>query len=1059
MRSPDLRRFHFGTIPGTGAFHRRIPRTERHRLAFLRRLHDRGPTFRATLLTVGLLGLVWIEAATGMLQAFAFSTINSKLHYRIEPGRSARIAFPSEGPFDSERGYREVPAFSIALAAHRMQIHEQARFSTGLLLLNWLKIPLSYPDKPVAGLVIRDSDGDTLFDAAARRQWFRSYEQVPPMVASSLTYIENRNLQARTPHTQNPAVDWGRLARATVMWSGRAIGLPLPVEGGSTLAVQLVKYRHTGDGRTESPLDKLRQIAAASLTAYRQGPDTRDARKQFLLDYLNTMPLAGVPGFGEVSGINDGLTAWFGLDPEQVWSTLATDTSAERRAQAYKPVLALLCAAQAPSRFLRRNPAALERRVNAFTRIFEREGIIDPALARATLATPMVLLQKPRSARPELPASLRSEDKPAYTVRRDLAARLGVRDFYTLDRLDLDVQTTLDDGLQERVLAFFRQLADTSFVNAHGLRGERLLESGDPSKVKYSLLLYESDPAGDHVCAQVDNLDAPFDLNTGMKLELGSTAKLRTLTHYLQIVDTLHTELGALGPGAIAQRVAAARDPITRDLAGAIAAEPGIGPDSLLRRALDRRYSSNPGEMFFTGGGAHAFHNFDPEENGRKLSIHDGFVSSNNLVFVRLMRDVVRWHEARLPYDAHAVLMGEDMASREKLLRRAADDEARQILARAWRRMSALPPGGVEREMLGEYPGVRSRAALFYAWNHGASPRQLAAWLKARTPKPAAGGPAPKTVPVPVLAHTYGNRDFTLLDYGYMLRRHPLEVWCAGEIARSPGVSFAELWSRSMFARQLCRQWLMSPDRFQAQNLRLRARIERDAFERMTPDWRALGFPFERLVPSFATALGASGDRPAALAELMGVIVGDGMRRPSSNVRRLVLAGGTPYHTAFEPLPQEGRRVLSPEVAQCLRGLLAEVVSHGTARRVDGVFMDAETQPLAIGGKTGSGDNGRRVRAGWRSTSRTATFAFYLGDRHYGVITASVWGKGSGRYKFTSSLPLAVLRLLAPTLSDHLGDVRVVPVAPGMVAKPPAPPVVATRSAPGAPRPLLARFL
>ena len=45
---------------------------------------------------------------------------------------------------------------------------------------------------------------------------------------------------------------------------------------------------------------------------------------------------------------------------------------------------------------------------------------------------------------------------------------------------------------------------------------------------------------------------------------------------------------------------------------------------------------------------------------------------------------------------------------------------------------------------------------------------------------------------------------------------------------------------------------------------------------------------------------------------------------------------------------------------------------------------------------------------------------FYLGDHHYGVITASVWGPRARDYRFTSSLPLSVLRLLAPAIEDHL---------------------------------------
>jgi membrane peptidoglycan carboxypeptidase len=203
----------------------------------------------------------------------------------------------------------------------------------------------------------------------------------------------------------------------------------------------------------------------------------------------------------------------------------------------------------------------------------------------------------------------------------------------------------------------------------------------------------------------------------------------------------------------------------------------------------------------------------------------------------------------------------------------------------------------------------------------------------------------------------------------------------------------------------------------------LRIRIERDAFERMTPYWRLLGFPFERLVPSYATAIGSSADRPMALAELMGIIVNDGMRRPTVDMRRLSFAQGTPYETVFEPSPKPDGQVMRVPIARLLRNVLAQVVESGTARRLSHSFRDADGSTIPVGGKTGSGDNrfetfardGRLLSA--HPVSRTAGFVFYVGDRWFGVITASVSGPQSGDYTFTSSLPLAALRLLAPTLS------------------------------------------
>jgi membrane peptidoglycan carboxypeptidase len=96
--------------------------------------------------------------------------------------------------------------------------------------------------------------------------------------------------------------------------------------------------------------------------------------------------------------------------------------------------------------------------------------------------------------------------------------------------------------------------------------------------------------------------------------------------------------------------------------------------------------------------------------------------------------------------------------------------------------------------------------------------------------------------------------------------------------------------TRSLRARQVASEWLFKTRNHRAQDLRLRIRIERDAFARVTPYWRALGFPFHQLVPSYATAIGSSADWPLALAELMGIIVNDGQRRPVTFTSSLPLA-------------------------------------------------------------------------------------------------------------------------------------------------------------------------
>ena len=546
----------------------------------------------------------------------------------------------------------------------------------------------------------------------------------------------------------------------------------------------------------------------------------------------------------------------------------------------------------------------------------------------------------------------------------------------------------------------------------------------------YSFLLVEATPNGNLVRVQADNLTASLDFNKSVKLELGSTAKLRTLTHYLELVAELHKELSGLDPKQLQERGNAGRDPLTKWAAETLRADPAMALQPFLDKAMERKYSGSPYEAFFTGGGLHHFENFDKQENERIYEVRDALRNSNNLSFIRIMRDLASYHRARLDYDANDVLDNPDNSTRRQMLQEIADEESRVALRRAYRIYAKQTPDEIVKRLIGSKRNIERRLAiLFFAWRIGSDEEALTAWLEKHEAKSA-------ETDVAKLFRAYNNPRLTLVDYAYLLSMHPLELWCASEYRKNGELSWEELYNKGVQARHLGSAWLLNPRNHRAQENRLRIRIEKDAFARMTPYWQRLGFPFKTLVPTYATAIGSSSDRPTALAELVGILVNDGVRRPATTLTKIHFAGKTPYETLLERHQEKGEAVLAPEVARTMRKAMAAVVEQGTARRLNGVFKLADGTVLTVGGKTGSGDNRFETfnRSGGvissRATNRTATFVFYIGERYYGVITAFVQGQEAGNYHFTSSLPVTLLKLLAPSITAKLDNKKLDEVPP-----------------------------
>jgi membrane peptidoglycan carboxypeptidase len=442
----------------------------------------------------------------------------------------------------------------------------------------------------------------------------------------------------------------------------------------------------------------------------------------------------------------------------------------------------------------------------------------------------------------------------------------------------------------------------------------------------------------------------------------------------------------------------------------------------MLEAALERPYSASPAEGFFTAGGLHYFRNFESSDDDRYITVREAFERSVNLVFIRLMRDIARYYICKsedLPADA---LLQTNNSKRHEYLVRFADEEGRVFLRRFHRKYDNVKPENALEEL------VRSRnqspvavTVLFRSVWPKASLAEFTAFAHTHL---RVSGNSDKDLAR--LYERYGPDKFNLADRGYLARIHPLELWLVSYLAENPQAALQDITNASARERQQSYAWLFRTRHKQAQDLRIRILREEDAFKEIWRAWHRVGYPFERLVPSYATAIGVSGDTPAALAELMGIILNHGISYPHTAIEELRFAQTTPMETVLRRRAGAGKRVLSADLAAIVREELLRVVKSGTARRACCGFMQANGSVVPIGGKTGTGDNriksydqnGRLVDS--EVLNRTAVFSFIIGDRFFGTVFVFVPGRSAADYEFTSSLPVQLFKDLEPTLKSLL---------------------------------------
>lgn len=339
--------------------------------------------FLLATMCIALAGL--FELRTFRIQSQLFADIAQGLSYRVENGAAPAILFPQSGPYDIRLGYTRIPEWINTLQANGYAIDRQARWSEDLLYYTGMGLFPVYREKNQTGLKIADWQVQPIIESAFPQLAYPDFKSIPPLAVKMLLFIENRELLDENTPYRNPSVEYERILKAITDAMINAFIPSHKVVGGSTLATQIEKFRHSPNGRTDTTKEKLRQIISASLRSYQSGRNTEKYRKQIVLDYINGIPLSASYGFGEVNGLGDGLWAWYNMDFDEVNRLLSAaektnmnQEDVEEAGKAVRAVLSLFISQRRPSYYLLQNHAALQQLTDSHLRLLYSQKMISP---------------------------------------------------------------------------------------------------------------------------------------------------------------------------------------------------------------------------------------------------------------------------------------------------------------------------------------------------------------------------------------------------------------------------------------------------------------------------------------------------------------------------------------------------------------------------------------------------------------------------------------------------------------------------------------------------------
>lgn len=865
-----------------------------------------------------------------------------------------------------------------------------------------------YQGQAFSGIKILDRHRHSIYEFEHPNQ-FKNFEHISPFILKALLVWENDKLRhlVLPPNNSNNAqesdielnylIEGPRIIKSLGEYLQYKVTGEGAFSGGSTLMTTLEKITNTPGGRTQGVTDKIRQMIGAGLHLYAN--DSSSGIKKALVDFLNTVPMAGGPRTyeGELYGFGASYYAWFGHSIDELNAQL---NSKDRlvRSQAFKNICTLIVSIRRPSQLLN-DPQAVEQQANILLKRLNQKSLLNSALYVKAKALHPAWMPQAKDRR-QLDYAMHRESFSArnqYTqwVRRAVAKKSGDKEarkinLQTVDLMPVTIEMSTDAQLEQNIRKvlddMYSDIAQKSpFVQNKQKGLLNNLTKKELQQIEYAVTVLEIDESRRwKILANTDTqANVVYNPAKQGRFQWGSTAKLRVLVNYLMIIHDearlLQSDLQQLNSQRL-QQYKKSSVTIKRLLAAYIDKHPQAEMNEILDWAMSRRISADPGEKFLTGESWHQFHNYKKSDDRKNPNLWQMTTESINLSYVRLMRDVVDYYIEQMGYDKKRILNDKHNLTRKKIIADAIKKEEQfyhqgmnffiaMIKAQFHETLSITDKEIVNkaREVVKDLDNTNDRQMQEY--------KRLASMFKRITSYEKSW----------LLAKVRGHESVNTISVDEEQER----------IVRQ-----TSNWFRTN------KYWLKNT---------LYTFLEQQAFANgVTPAWKKLGYPF-KVSPSYAVVLGSSGDTPMSLLELAGTLLNDGVHEKNiTAIERIVLAPGSEFETPFKIAYQQ-EKIIPETVAAVARKAMEGVLHKGTA-----IF--ASRHPLmqyvqSSGAKTGTGDNRHYQTPVNRSAAVLSVLDGGEGQAKYAIcITMSVTQGNIERYKFTSKVPVRILARIA----DHL---------------------------------------